>query len=229
METRIETLLNTPDNAEKIRDQIALILKWEFINQKILAENNIKIENKKDFDIKVYIENSRPWAMLGDKAENNPFPLVNVSLQDLRKESGPVAGKIKYTGTYLIDCYGIGNYQPENAGEWVPDDYLSAVRAWQVGRVTRNIIMSGFYAFLGMRDVVRGRDIESMTTIVPKELQNSAVSVTACRIILNVQLHETSPEAEGVTFNGLSFRSDNAGEVNLINIMSDNDIETKKE
>jgi len=230
MESKIKTLLNTPDNAEKIRDQIAAILKIELSNQNMLAEYNPDIENKKDFDIKVYIENSRPWALLGDKPEKNPFPLVNVSLQDIKKDSGPITGKIKYTGTYLIDCYGTGNYQPENAAEWIPDDYLSAVRAWKLARVTRNIIMSGFYAFLGMRDIVRGRDIESITTVIPTGLQDSAISITACRIILKVELHETSPEAEGVTFNGLSFISNNNdGEVNLINIMSDNDKETKKE
>jgi hypothetical protein len=229
MESRIKTLLNSPDNAEKIRDQIAAILKLELSNQKTLADNDLKIENKKDFDIKVYIENSRPWALLSDKPEKNPFPLVNVSLQDIKKDSGPIAGKIKYTGTYLIDCYGTGNFQPENAAEWIPDDYLSAVRAWQIARVTRNIIMSGFYAFLGMREIVRGRDIESITTVVPKELQDAAISITACRITLKVELHETSPEAEGVIFNGLSFKSNNDGEVILIDIISDHDKEIKKE
>jgi len=228
MESRIKTLLTTPDNAEIIRDQIAAILKMELTNQKILAENNPEIINKKDFDIKVYIENSRPWALLGDKPEKNPFPLVNVCLQDIKKDSGPIAGKIKYTGTYLIDCYGTGNFQPENTAEWIPDDYLSAIRAWQLARVTRNIIMSGFYSFLGMRDIVRSRDIESITTVIPTGLQDAAISITACRIILKVDLHETSPEADGVTFNGISFTSNKGdGEVNLINIMSDNDIENK--
>jgi len=229
MESRIKTLLNTPDNAEKIRDQIAAILKLELLNQKALTENDPQIENKKDFDIKVYIENSRPWALLSDKPEKNPFPLVNVSLQDIKKESGPIAGKIKYTGTYLIDCYGAGNFQPENAAEWIPDDYLSAVRAWQLARVTRNIIMSGFYAFLGMQEIVRGRDIESITTVIPTGLQDAAISITACRIVLKVALHETSPEAEGVRFYGISFKANNDGEVNLINIMSDNFKENEKE
>jgi len=222
MESRIKTLLNIPDNSEKIRDQIAAILKLELTNQKTLADNNPEISNKKDFDIKVFIENSRPWTL---SAEKNPFPLVNVSLQSIAKESGPIAGRVKYTGTYIIDCYGTGNLQPENEDEWIPDDYLSTVRAWQAGRVIRNIIMSGFYAFLGMREIVRSRDIESMTSVIPKGLENSAISITVCRIVLKVGLHETSPEAEGVTFNGLTFTSTNEGEVNLINIMSDNDIE----
>jgi hypothetical protein len=223
MESRIKELLKTPDNAETIRDQIAAILKLELTNQKILSDNDQDIKRKKDFDIKVYIENSRPWLLLGDTEEKNPFPLINVSLQDIKKDSGPLAGKIKYIATYLIDCYGCGNFQPENAAEWIPDDYLSTLQAWQTARITRRILMSGFYAFLGMKDIVRTRDIESITTVIPTGLDASAVSITGCRIIFKVGIHETSPEAEGVQFTGISFTSNNDGEVNLINVMTDNE------
>ena len=228
MESRIKTILNTPDNAEKIRDQIAAILKLELNNQKILADNDPIIENKKDFNIKVYIENSRPWMLLGDKPEKNPFPLVNISLQDIKHDSGPIAGKIKYTGTYFVDCYGCGNYQPENAAEWEPDDSLSAKRAWYTARVTRNILMSGFYGFLGMQGTVLKRNIESIVTVVPAGLEGSAISITACRITLKVDTFEISPEAEGVLFNGITFTSNDDGEVNLIDIKTDNEKETKE-
>jgi len=229
MQSNIKSLLNTPDNAELIRDQIAAILKNEFLNQKELATaaHQILINDIKDYDIKVYIENSRPWMLLGEKSSNNPFPLVNISLQDTMHNGGAISGKVKYIGTFFIDCYGLGNYQPENASEWEPDDSLSAKRAWLVARITRNILMSGFYAFLGMQGTVLKRNIESITTVVPTGLENSAISITACRIKLNVELFENSPEAEGVLFNGISFKANNEGEVNLIDIMSDNDIETK--
>jgi len=227
MQSNIKTLLNTPDNAEIIRDQIAAILKAEFLNQKELSEIE-NIENKIDYNIKVYVENSRPWLLLGDNADNNPFPLVNISLQDIKHNGGANSGKTKYTGTYFIDCYGLGNYQPENASQWEPDDSLSAKRAWYTARITRNILMSGFYAFLGMQGTVLKRNIESITTVIPAGLDNAALSITACRVKLNVELYENSPEAEGVLFNGISFRSNNDGEVNLIDIMSDNEKETKE-
>jgi len=225
MDGQIKTLLKTPDNSELIRDQIAAILKSEILNQKMLADNDSEIKNLKDYDIEVYIENSRPWLLLGNTADENPFPLVNVCLQDIKKDSGPITGKIKYTGTYYIDCYGCGNYQPEDATEWIPDDYLSALRAWRTARVVRNIVMSGFYVFLGMSKVVRKRDIKSITTVIPSNLQDSAVSITVCRIILEVDFHENSPEAEGIEFNGISFKAYNNGEVTLIDIMTDNEKE----
>ena len=229
MQSNIKTLLNTPDNAEIIRDQIAAILKNEYLNQKVLATEarQILINDVKDYDIKVYVENSRPWMLLSDNPVKNPFPLVNISLQDTKHNGGANSGKVKYIGTYFIDCYGLGNYQPENNAEWEPDDSLSTKRAWLVARITRNILMSGFYAFLGMQGAVLKRNIESITTVVPTGLENSAISISACRIKLNVELFENSPEAEGVLFNGISFRSSNDGEVNLIDIISDNDKETK--
>jgi hypothetical protein len=228
MDSQIKELLKNQDNAEKIRDQIAAILKQEFTNQKLLADNDSEIANKKDYDIKVYIENARPWLLLGDTAAKNPFPLVNVSLQDTKKDTGSgIAGKVKYTGTFFIDCYGCGNYQPENEKEFIPDDYLSTVRAWQTARITRNIIMSGFYSYLGMKPVVRKREIQSTVTVIPGGIQDSAISITACRITLLVDFEETSPEAQGIDFNGISFMSNDSGEVNLIDIMSDNDKENQ--
>ena len=220
MDSQIKELLKNQDNAELIRDRIAAILKLEFTNQKKLADNEVELLNKKDFDIKVYLENSRPWE--GLNANNNPFPLVNVCLQETTEDDKPGAtvGKIKYTGTYYIDCYGCGNYQPEN--ENIPDDTLAAKRAWQTARITRNILMSGFYVFLGMQGIVRRRRITKITTVIPNALQDSAIAIIACRIIFQVEFHETSPEAEGVDFEGISFISKNDGEVELINIMTDN-------
>ena len=227
MDNQIKTLLSTPDNSEKIRDQIAAILMKELSSQKTIAENETEILNKKDFDIKVFIENARPWALLGNTSEKNPFPLVNVCLQEINKDSGPAVGKIKYTGTFYIDCYGCGNYQPENAN-YIPDDYLSTIRAWHIARIVRNILMSGFYVNLGIQEIVRRRDIESIKTIFPTALQDSAIAVTVCRIILKVDFYENSLEANGVVFEGITFKSNNDGEVNLIDIMSDHTKETYK-
>ena len=227
MQSNIKTLLNTPDNSEIIRDQIAAILKAEFLKQKELSEIE-NIDNKLDFDINVYVENSRPWLLLNENTNKKHFPLVNVSLQEIRKDSGGVSGNIKYIATYNIDCWGCGNYQSENESEWVPDDNLAAKMAWTTARITRSILMSGFYVFLGLRNIVRKRDIESITAVIPKGLENSAIAILACRIIFKVDLHENSPEADGVLFNGISFKSTDNGEVIFIDIKSDNNKEKKE-
>jgi len=223
MISQIKELIKNKDNAEKIRDQIACILKAELLNQKQLADESEEITDKKDFDIAVYIENSRPWELTGDKKDSSPFPLVNVCLQETvedEKSPGATVGNVKYNGTFYIDCYGCGNNQPENTDEYVPDDFLSTMRAWHTARVIRNILMSGFYAYLGMQGLVRKRKIKKITTIIPP-LTESSISITGCRIIFEVEFHEVSIVGDGVKLEEISFTSNKNGEVSLIDALFD--------
>jgi len=227
MNSQINELLDK-DNSEIIRDRIAGILKVELLKQKELAESKKDIENKKDFDINVFIENLRPWEISGD--ETFPFPLVNVCLQETSEEEGKpgaTVGKQKFTGTYFLDCYGCGNLQKEE--NYKPDDSLSAIRAWHTARIVRKILMSGFYVFLGMKGIVTRRRIKKIVTMTPNGLDVSAYTVAVARIIFEVDFYEEAPEGDGVNFEGISFTSNDAGEVNLIGINSDNTIEGKKE
>jgi len=219
MNSQLTTLFKTQDNAEKIRDQIAAILKLEFENQKALANNDPHIENKNDFDISVYLENTRPWELTGNSAGKSPFPLVNVCLNEITEEhnSGGTSGLIKYKGSYCIDCYACGNFiENENEDDVTLDDSLSTFRAWQTARITRNILMSGFYTYLGMQSIVRRRRISKITTIIPNGLSEAALAVTACRIFFEVDFQEDSLQAKGVDFEEISFIATSAdGEVNL--------------
>jgi hypothetical protein len=212
----INGLLNKEDNAEKIRDTIAYIVALESRGQKELADE-LRIKDKDDFNIKVFIEHGRPWGLFlnGDYS----FPLVNVCLQETAPETAPgsTINNVKYTGQYFIDCYGCGNFKNENE-EDMPDDWLSTIRAWKTARIVRNILMSGFYTYLGMREIVRKREVKKITTIIPKNLADSAISVTAARILFEVSFFEKSPQAEAGILEGISFVSRNDGEVILIDI-----------
>jgi len=223
MTSQITTLFDMQDNAEKIRDRIAAILKLELDNQKILAENNQYTENKKDFDIKVYLENSRPWELTSDSADKNPFPLINVGLHETREDMSPgsTVCNVKYIGTFYIDCCACGNFN-ENQDNYMSDDSLSTFKAWQLARIVRGILMSGHYAYLGMQRVVRRRRITKISTLIPSGLQDAAISITICRIFFEVDFHETSSEAQGVNFDEMIFTAtSHNGEVNLINISHD--------
>jgi hypothetical protein len=211
----IEKLLTDKDNAEKIRDTIAVILAAELKNQSELAQKE-QIADKEDFNIKTYIEHGRPWFLYFNG--NYSFPIVNVCLQETAPDTAPgsTANNVKYIGQYFIDCYGCGNSRNEN--EDIPDDYLSAMRAWKTARIVRNILMSGFYTYLGMRDIVRKREVKKMTTIIPKNLADSAISITAARIVFEVSFFEKSPQAQAAELEDISFVSQNDGEVTLIDI-----------
>jgi len=211
MENQIGTFLNSQDNVEKIRDRIVSILTTELSAQKKLAEKELCA---KDFDIKVYIENCRPWLLVSDNPRLNPFPLINVSLSETKEDGNPgsTIDKVKYTATFYMDCYGCGNYNTENN----LDDSLSAIRAWKTARIVRNILMSGFYVHLGMQGLVRRRRIPKITTIVPTN--NASMAITICRIALEVEFYEDSLQGQGITLEGISFESKDNGEASLINI-----------
>ena len=211
MNAVIHTLLDKNDNAEKIRDMIAGILKTENVNQYELALKS-GVSNAEDFNIGVYLENARPWGLAENENGKNPFPLVNISLNDTRRsdeQTGSAIGRKKYIASFFIDCYACGNF--ESGGN---DTEQAALKAWRVAAVVRNILMSGHYAYLGMRGVVLERDLLGIKTGIPGNLDESAVAVTVARMEFSVMFYEDSPQAEGVVIDGISFEVvDKTGEV----------------
>ena len=225
MKSQINELLNEKDNSEKIRDTIAAILLCEIQNQKELAIAN-NIEDKDDFNIHVFLENLRPWELVKDEKENNPFPLVTVNMGLIQESEKPgsTINNFKYDGQYYIDCYGCGNAIPENMDEgYIPDDYLAALRAWKTARVVRNILMSGIYTYLGIREIVSRRRIISMASIVPPNVSESAITVMAVRIIFEVNFSEKSPQAQPTTLEAVSFTTNdlNGELVSIDNVLKD--------
>lgn len=198
----IRELLNGADNVEKIRDMIAAILKTEFNHQYELALE-AGADNAADFKAGVFLEHSRPWEFTENADGGSPFPLVNVSLNETRRaegKAGSTAGDKKYTALFSIDCYACGNYAADGK-----DDELAAVKAWALARKVRNILMSGFYAYLGMRGVVLERDLSGIKTGVPNGLEDSAAAVTIARLELEVSFYERAILGTGVEFEGIDF------------------------
>ena len=193
MNSKIDKLLDTPDNIEMIRDQLCAILKTECVNQQKLASEK---PDAKDYRIGIWKEKSRPWQLTADAENKNPFPLVNVQLMGFKSDnpSGPAIGQKKYVAQFFLDCYAHGEYGGDD-----PDDTDSALKAWKVGRVIRNIIASEHHAYLGLRGVVRDYRVTEGTTGDPRNNEQSAQSITICRLILSVDYFEDSPQvAPGV-------------------------------
>jgi hypothetical protein len=243
MNANITTLLNEPDNIEKIRDRIAVILKLEFMSQyqkakdvlyEIAVKNSLgdmetvkeipipllysqlfvkgyteNITHPCDFDIGIYLERERPWQLTENSEGKNPFPLVNIKLAGYRKESEPGSSSshYKYIGDFIIDCYVQGS--PDSPDYF--DDTDATIRAWKLGSMVRQILMSSYYTYLGMRKIVRRREITEAGTGTPTDrtgnIDDSAVSVTICRILLSVWFSEESPQAAGVKLEGISFKA----------------------
>jgi len=204
MQAQVQTLLNEKDNVEKIRDAIALILKTELSNQYALAKT-AGIESIEDFNIGVYLESARPWELTANEAGGNPFPLVNILLNETRRADGNVGsaiGRKKYTASFSVDCYACGNTESDS------DDAMQAtLKAWRIACIVRSILMSGFYAYLGMRGVVLGRDLSGIKTGVPGNLAESAAAVTVARMDFSVSFYEDSPQGAGAELEGMCFEA----------------------
>jgi hypothetical protein len=220
MNGNITVLLNTPDNIEKIRDNITAILKLECLSQYEKAVNQ-NVSDAQDYNINIYLERERPWQLTEDGEGNSPFPLVNVRLLGYRREGEPgdTVNRKKYIGEFAIDCYAKG--QPDNPDYF--DDTDAALRACKLGRIIRNILMSGYYTYMGMRDIVRRREITEAAigspTNISGNIDDSAISVTIFRILMSVYFFEDSPQSQGVEFQGISFKASSPdGKVNLVNI-----------
>ena len=204
MQAQIQTLLNGKDNIEKIRDAIALILKNELSNQYALAET-ADIESLEDFNIGVYLESARPWELTENEVGGNPFPLVNILLNEMRRvegKAGSAIGRKRYTASFSIDCYACGN--AESDGD---DARQAALKAWRIAGIVRSILMSGFYAYLGMRGVVLERDMPGIKTGIPSNLAESAAAVTVARIDFSVSFYEDSPQGDGAELEEIQFEA----------------------
>jgi hypothetical protein len=216
-EALVTELLEAPDNVEKIRDQIAGILKLETVRQYQKAQE-LNLENARDYLIGVYLEKDRPWQLTENSDGANPFPLVNVQLMGYKKDNDPgsTVKRQKYIAEYVIDCYARGQMDNPDG-----DDTDATKKAWALGRKIRNILMAGFYSYLGMRDIVRRREVIEALTSTPTEvtgnIDDSAISVTICRILFCVHTFEDSPQIHPGDFEGITFTATTPdGEVRLI-------------
>jgi hypothetical protein len=215
---QIKTLLKEQDNIEKIRDHIGFLLAAELANQYALAQEYAPEAppgfDPEDFNVKVYIENRRPWEL-----EN--LPVVNVLvLGEKEPEGNPGAplGNQKYICQFQIDCYARGRHENLEEGI-IPQDQAANIRAWLVSRLVRSILMADENLYLGLRGIVQRRMVLERKTVDLEDLPASAIPVSLCRIILEVETFETNPKGEYESFDGMTFKVSTAdGKIILADI-----------
>lgn len=198
----IKKLLKEKDNIEKIRDQIGFILAAELKNQYKLAKNYEPEPGEEfdpeDFNIDIFIENKRPWEI-----EN--LPLINILIHGTKppqdgSRAGSTSSSQNYTAVFQIDCYAKGRHI-----EGGDDDRDANYRAWIIGRIVRSILMSAENNYLGLRGIVGKRMITARNTIDIKDLPSAAENIALCRLTLEVDTIEESPQGEFETMEGMSF------------------------
>lgn len=191
----INQLLKNKDNIEIIRDKIGVILCKELQNQYALALQ-YEPQPGEDFDpenynIGIYIENKRPW-------EIEELPVINILVLGTKIKGGEAVinagsaqGRQNYTLQYQIDCYAKGKHT-----EGGDDDRDGSNRAWIIARLARSILMAAEYTYLELRGIVGRRMITARNIVELENISNAAEGLSLCRMILDVDTFEGSPQPE---------------------------------
>ena len=201
MAALITTLIDKRDNVEIMLEQIALILAVESAHQVILAFNAVK-ENPDDWKLRVYVERANPWDewLHGNEVDvPDQSPVINVSFDNENfdaSRSDPVERQMA-SATYNIDCYGYGISSDNGDGTHVAGDRAAAIESMRAARLVRNILMAGPYTYLANRGIVSRRWPTMIGLFVPPKNERTIDNVRGCRIALQVDFNEFSPQVEG--------------------------------
>lgn len=199
MSAVIQTLIPEADNASTIRDQIAAILVLEEAEQRVLAAAAAK--DPELWRFRTFVERANPIADFLDEPDLltvNGSPIVNITLDQVVFDGGNTVKKQEPKATYHIDCIGYGKSGDDGAG-YARADRLAAYAAQRAVKNVWGILMSSYYAFLGLRGVVGKRHVKSVQYLQPDIGERAHTRIVAGRIIFEVDYIETSPQYPGVT------------------------------
>lgn len=192
----LQALIDKQDTVEIVRDQLALILANESLNQQALALAAAKDPLLWKYDTGTDLSNPfEKW--LNEQDDRTPIINVWFDTGTYSKSSGNVVEKQKMTAQFNIDCYGLGIAQNIDGGGHILGDEKSAKEAHRIMRLARNILMSSTNTYLQLRGVVWGRFPASQSLMQPRFDNNQGLQVTAGRIILSVDFWEFSPQYNG--------------------------------
>lgn len=196
MAAKILALIDRADNVEIIRDEIAAILLVESTKQQELATADA--QDPELWRLRIFTERANPWDEFSGETPDTA-PIVNVwwdNSNDDEKASN-VVERQRVVGTFNVDCYGYGVSVESDEGH-NPGDETAALEAQRAARLVRNILMSGQYAYLGMRGVVGRRWRAGAQAFQPAIDSRPVAHVSAVRIAMRVEFNEFSPQVEGV-------------------------------
>lgn len=156
----IATLITEPDAFEVVRDQIAGILRTEFLAQQALAV--LASEDPLDWTVDVMIEREFPverWRNAGPALTAATVPVVSVSLESTTwsaKKSSAPGGRQVFEAIYLIDSLARGVSADEAGAGYEPADKAAHLNCHRTVRLVRNILSATTYRQLALKGIVWG-------------------------------------------------------------------------
>lgn len=190
----ITQLIDKQDGFERVRDQIAAILKANVSKQMALAEAAGKDPTL--WELRIFSERTNPWEEFQD-AEGLKTPIVNVwyDSSDFDDAGSSSVNDQKTNGMFNVDIYTCGT-SVETAEGHSSGDESSALTSHRAIRLCRNILMSGAYTYLGLRGFVWGRKVTAINTFQPSADDATVQNIIGARISFRVTFVEQSPQVE---------------------------------
>ena len=156
----ITTLINEPDAFEVVRDQIAGILRTEFLAQQVLAA--AASEDPLEWTVDVMVEREFPverWRSAGPELTTATVPVVTISLESTTwsaKKSSAPGGRQIFEAIYLIDSLARGVSADEAGDGYEAADKAAHLNCHRTVRLVRNILRATQYRQLGLKGIVWG-------------------------------------------------------------------------
>lgn len=194
-------LSDAPDNFERVRDVIAVLLSTNAAEQRRLAA--LEGRSPVEWDIRVFTERNNPWGFFQSDTDY-PVAAVNVWYEASRfdRSVSTIAGRQATDVMYNIDVVGYG-VSEQNAIGHVPGDEAAAKATQKAARFLRAVLDSPINYKLGLGNGIVSRWVESIQMSEPPQGIKSAVQISAARIRLAVQMFEYAPNAPENTLNDL--------------------------
>ena len=199
MTAQITTRITDTANRHAVLAVLGTILPEEFAAQEALA-----IADTADPDpyrIRVFSRRTNPisrWLEAPDSFEEDSRAIVNVSFDrhDPELAKSNIVKRRAGPARFFLDCFGYGKAKLGTSGH-DPGDVLADEKADWVAFLVEQILMSGHYAYLGMRGIVGRRFVESVERMRVGTEEHPVQNVAAYRVTLAVELFEESPQVVG--------------------------------
>jgi hypothetical protein len=196
---QITTWITGPASRVLVLNALAAILLDEFAGQEALAI--AASEDPAPYQIRVFarcLNAVSHWIDAPDSGTDDARPIVNISFdrQDYERAKSNIVKQRSGPARFYLDCFGYAKSKRSQAGH-DPGDVRADETADWVAYLIEQIVMSGHYAYLGMRTTVGRRFIESVERMRVGTEEHPVQNIAAWRITLSVELNEESPQVQG--------------------------------
>lgn len=195
----IESLLDTPETSEVVRDQIGAVILAESVRQQALASAASK--DSRLWALRVFVEASNPFEVFqGDFVEQADCPLVvNITFdsKSLDKSKSSTVGRQYHAAQYQVDCFARGISSNDTFGGHVAGDRVAMTEAHRLGGIVRKILCSSHHQNLFDAGPIIHTPpyVDSFSLVGVSPSEGSGIHVAAARLAVGMNLTEFAPEA----------------------------------